>query len=68
MRRGEDVSLRPSAPTIPAYLTVSALPIIPIPIPVYMMCEVVGQLSGEIGFIVMSLAYGKNFSRCSSII
>jgi len=42
----------------PAYLTVSASPILPIPLPAYMMCNYVGRLSAIIGFITMSLAYG----------
>ena len=61
MRLGEDVSLRPSAPTTPAYLTVSAVPILPIPLPGYMICDFVGQLSGEIGSSAMSLVYGMEF-------
>jgi len=55
------VSLRPNASTIPAYLTVSALQMPQIPFPSYIMCISVGQLSGEIGFIAMSLVYGMEF-------
>ena len=55
MRQGEDVSLRPSAPTILADLAVSASPILP---PIYTTCTFVSQLSGEIGFLAMTVTYG----------
>ena len=49
------MSLWPGSPTIPTDLTVSAAPILP---PIYTMCTFVGNLSGEIGFLAMSVAYG----------
>ena len=55
------MSLRPSTPTIPAYLTVSASPILPVPLPIYMMCTFTGNLPVEIGFIAMTLVYGAEF-------
>ena len=55
------MSLRPSAPTILAYLTVSAPPVLPIPFSGYIMCDFMGQFSTILGFIVMSLVYGTEF-------
>ena len=45
-------------PTTLANLTVSASPILPVPLPIYMTCTLVGQLSVGIAFIAVSLTYG----------
>jgi len=45
----------------PAYLTVSASPIPPIPLPGYVMCTFKGKLPVQIGFISMALVYGTEF-------
>ena len=45
-------------PTTLAYLTVSASPILPIPLPAYMTCTFVGHLPVGTAFVVVSLAYG----------
>ena len=39
-------------------IPVSAVPILPIPLPVYMVCNFVGRLSMEIAFNIMVLVYG----------
>jgi len=39
-------------------LPVSAAPIPPVPLPVYMTCTLVWQFSTAVAFIIMSLAYG----------
>jgi len=45
----------------PAYLTVSALQILPIPLPGYIVCTFNAKVPLQIGFIAMSLAYGTEF-------
>jgi len=39
-------------------IPVAAVPILPVPLPVYMVCTLVGRLSMEIAFNIMVLAYG----------
>lgn len=46
---------------IPAYLTVLALQIIPIPLPGYIVCTFDAKVSLQIGFVATSLAYGTEF-------
>ena len=46
---------------ISAYLTVSASPILPVPLPIYMICTYTGNSSAEIAFITMTLVYGAEF-------
>lgn len=58
MRQRQDVSAWVYDQAPPAYFIISASPILPIPLPVYMMCTFVGQLSVGIAFTTMSLAYG----------
>jgi len=35
-----------------------ASPVLPVPLPIYMVCTFEGRLSVEIGFLTMSLTYG----------
>ena len=45
-------------PTILAYFDVSAIPVPPIPLPLYVLCNFVGLTSLDIAFNIISLVYG----------
>jgi len=55
-RRGRESVIR--RPKNSCIIPVSAIPILPIPLPVYMVCDFVGRLSMVIAFTIMVLAYG----------
>jgi len=57
-RQGRDVSLRQNTPRDSRQPPILASPILLVPLPIYMTCTLVGQLSVGIAFIAVSLTYG----------
>jgi hypothetical protein len=63
MRQREDVSLWPSAALDSCLIGFdsSAMPILPVPLPLYMMCVFMGPEFETVAYTAMSLVYGTKF-------